>query len=79
MTASGAADGHTNHYEPMMEPPGVHFDSSNYSVLPAMDTQSSGMLQQNFDAHVRAYSFITISLSHRLLLFFSLLKFDRHR
>lgn len=45
-------DGHNSHYEPvMMEPPGVHFDSS-YSVLSAMDTQSSGMLQQNFDAHV---------------------------
>ena len=52
LTTSGASDGHTNHYEPMMEPPGVHFDSNNYSVLSAMDTQSSGMLQQNFDAHV---------------------------
>lgn len=52
LSASGAVDGHSNHYEPvMMEPPGVHFDSS-YSVLSTMDTQSSGMLQQNFDAHV---------------------------
>lgn len=52
LAASGATDGHASHYEPMMEPPGVHFDSGNYSVLSAMDTQSSGMLQPNFDAHV---------------------------
>lgn len=52
LSSSGTVDGHNNHYEPvMMEQPGVHFDSS-YSVLSTMDTQSSGMLQQNFDAHV---------------------------
>ena len=57
MTQSGGVDGHADSYQPvMMEPPGVHFDS-NYSVLSAMDTQSSGMLQQpNYDAHVCIHS-----------------------
>nr|CAG4643066.1 EOG090X02FO [Ilyocryptus agilis] len=50
---AGSGDGHGNPYEPvMMEPPNVHFDSSNYPVLSAMDSQSSGMLQPNFDAHL---------------------------
>lgn len=62
LSSSGTADGHNNHYEPvMMEPPGVHFDSS-YSVLSTMDTQSSGMLHQNFDAHVCLFSFICFPL-----------------
>lgn len=49
---SAGADGHASHYDPvMMEPSGVPFDSS-YSVLSAMDTPASGMLQPNFEAHV---------------------------
>nr|CAG4646096.1 EOG090X02FO [Macrothrix elegans] len=51
LSASATVDGHSNHFEPVMMEPGVHFDSS-YSVLSTMDTQSSGMLQQNFDAHL---------------------------
>ena len=58
LNSSVSGDTHGNHYqhEPsvMMEPPGVHFDS-NYSVLSTMDTQTPGMLQQNFDAHVSGY------------------------
>ncbi len=60
LNSTTGSESHVNHYqhEPsvMMEPPGSHgvhghFDS-NYSVLSTMDTQTAGMLQPSFDAHV---------------------------